>query len=93
MPAATFAESPSRVSVSPGDSIPDALQQLLHRLKEQRNVNLRASEDLSAEIKRRWRIASSEGHTSSSMLYEILEYGWNEWRRITAQVERTPVLK
>ena len=68
-------------------NVPDALQQFLHKIEEQHNLNLRSSEDLynlKSDLESRWRIACSEGYTSSTMLYEILEYGWKEWRRITA---------
>ena len=67
--------------------IPDALQQFLSRVEDQRNVNLLVSESLcslKADLESRWQIASSEGYTSSTMLYQILEYGWKEWRRIIA---------
>lgn len=93
MSAAMLEASPSVAAVSPEPSttashkIPDALQQLLHKIEEQRNVNLRMSEDLyslKADLESRWRTAASEGHTTSTMLNEILEYGWKEWRRITA---------
>lgn len=88
MSAATFGASPSVIPASPASSnIPGALQQFLDKIEEQRNVNQRVSNDLyslKADLESRWRIASSEGHTSSTMLYQILEYGWKEWRRITA---------
>ena len=93
MSAATREASPSVVAVSPatsttaGHKVPDALQQLLHKIEEQRNVNLRASEDLESlrgDLESRWRIASSEGYTSTTVLYQILEYGRKEWARITA---------
>jgi hypothetical protein len=90
MSAATLAPSPSVIAASPMTStnnIPDALQQFLHKIEEQGNVNLRTSEDLhslKSDLEGRWRSASSAGHTSSTMLYEILEYGWKEWQRITA---------
>ena len=74
-------------SVTPGYIVPDALQQVLRKIEDQRNVNQRASEDLrflKADLERRWRIASSAGLTSSTTLYQILEYGWREWRRLTA---------
>lgn len=48
---------------------------------------LRASERLyrlKADLENRWQIASSEGLTSSTTLYQVLEYGWNELLRITA---------
>jgi len=89
MSVATLAASPSVVAVSPatsttaGHKIPDALQRLLHKIEEQRNMNLRSSEDLyglKAELEGKWRIATSEGHSTSTMLYETLEYGWKEWR-------------
>ena len=79
MSAATLAPSPYNV--------PDALQQFLHKIEEQQNLNLHSSKDLyslKSDLESKWRLASSEGHTSSTMLYEILEYGWKEWRRITA---------
>ena len=72
---------------SPTASIPGALQQVLHRIEEQGHANLRASErlySLKADLENRWLIASSEGLTSSTMLYQVLEYGWKELRRITA---------
>lgn len=93
MSAAMLTASQAAVLVAPRTSttarsgLPGALQQFLHRIEEEHNVNPRAAEELSslrADLERRWRIAGSEGHTST-MLYEILEYGWNEWRRITAQ--------
>ena len=88
MPAAMLAASPSVIAASPGShAIPDALQQLLHLIEEQGNMNPRASEDLyrlKADLESRWQIASSEGHTSSTTLYEVLEYGWTECRRIAA---------
>ena len=76
MPAATLAQYPS-----PTASIPGALQQVLHRIEEQGNANLNS---LKADLENRWRVASSEGLTSSTMLYQILEYGWKELHRITA---------
>jgi len=88
MSVATLAATLSVIAASPGShAIPDALQQLLHMLEEQRNRNPRASEDLyrlKADLESRWRIASSEGHASSTTLYEVLEYGWTECRRIAA---------
>ena len=66
---------------------PDALQQFLNMIGEQRDLNLRVSQDLHRlkfDLENRWRIANSEGRSSSTMLYEILAYGWEEWRRITA---------
>jgi len=57
----------------------------LDKIEEQCDAH--TSEDfcsLKADPESRWRIAGSEGHTSSTILYEILEYGWREWRRITA---------
>jgi hypothetical protein len=92
MSAATLEASPSVVAVSSATSttashkIPEALQQLLHKIEAQCNMNLRISEDLyslQADLESKWRIAASEGHTTSTTLYEILEYGWKEWRRIT----------
>lgn len=92
MSAAMFTAPPAAALVALGTStaarsgLPGALQQFLHRIEEERNVNPRAAEELSslrADLECRWRIAGSEGHTST-MLYEILEYGWSEWRRITA---------
>jgi hypothetical protein len=68
-------------------NIPGALQQVLQRIEEQGNANLRASEllySLKADLENRWRMASSEGLTSSTMLYQVLEYGWEELLRITA---------
>ncbi|HEY6253949.1 MAG TPA: hypothetical protein VI685_28675 [Candidatus Angelobacter sp.] len=90
MSAATLEASPSVIeapmtSVTATYNMPDALQQLLDKIEEQRGVDLRASEDLyslKSDLERRWQIASSEGLTSSTMLYQILEYGWKEWRRI-----------
>jgi len=88
MSAATLAASPSVIPALSGSyNIPEALQQFLQKIEEQRNVNSRASEalySLKADLENRWRIADSEGLTSSNMLYEILEYAWKEWRRITA---------
>ena len=93
MPAAMLTASRSIIAGSPtaptsaSYTIPDALQQFFDKLEEQCNANLRTSEDLcslKANLESRWRIASSGGQTSSTMLYEILEYGWKEWRRITA---------
>jgi len=75
------------MSTTASHKIPDALQQLLDKIEEQRNMNLRISEDLyslKADLESKWRSAASEGHTTSTMLNEILEYGWKEWRRITA---------
>ena len=66
-------------------NIPGALQQVLHKIEEQGNANLRASEhlySLKADLENRWQIASSEGLTSSTMLYQVLEYGWEELLRI-----------
>ena len=93
MPAAMLEEVPSVIAASPMRSttatcnMPDALQQFLYKIEEQCKVDLRTSVDLyslKSVLESRWRIASSEGRTSSTMLYEILEYGWKEWRRITA---------
>ncbi|HKD13538.1 MAG TPA: hypothetical protein VKE71_03245 [Candidatus Angelobacter sp.] len=88
MSAATLAATLSVIAASPGShAIPDALQQLLHMLEEQRNKNPRSSEDLchlQTDLEHRWQIASSEGHASSTTLYEILEYGWTEWRKLAA---------
>lgn len=93
MSAAKATPSPSVVALSPRTitaasyKIPDALQQLLHKIEEQRTVNPPASEDLNSlrtDLENRWHTASSQGHTSSTSLYEILEYGWKEWRRIAA---------
>ena len=90
MTAVTLTASPSVTTASmppAAASIPGALRQFFHKIEEQRRVNLRVSEDLhclKADLESKWRIASSEGHTSSTLLYEILEHGWKEWRRITA---------
>lgn len=93
MSAVTLAASSPIIATSPTTSsavscdIPDALRQFLCKLEEQGSVDLRASADLDtlkADLKSMWQIASSEGLTSSTMLYQILEYGWKEWRRITA---------
>ena len=90
MSAASLAASPSTMAVSSRNStFPDALRQFLYKIEEQRNVNPRISEDLyrlKSALENRWRIASSEGRTSSTTLYEVLRYGWKEWQRITAQV-------
>ena len=86
MSAATLAASPT-MSTTASCTIPGALQHLLDKIEEQRNVNRRAFEvlySLKADLESKWRTASSEGHTSSTVLYEILEYGWREWRRRTA---------
>lgn len=90
MSAATLATSSpiatSRTaSTAASSDIPGALRQLLHKIEKQRNVNLGASADLyslRADLESRWQIASSEGDISSTMLYQLLEYGWKEWRRI-----------
>jgi len=85
MSAATLAAPVTAVS-SGSYNIPGALQQFLHRIEEQR-WNLPASEDLcnlKAALESRWRTASFEGHASSTTLYEILQHGWKEWRRLTA---------
>lgn len=101
MPAAMLTASQAAVLVAPRTStiarsgLPGALQQFLHRIEEERKVNPRAAEELSslrADVESRWRIAGSEGQTST-MLYEILEYGWNEWRRITAQENACNMLR
>ncbi|HEY6349849.1 MAG TPA: hypothetical protein VI636_10605 [Candidatus Angelobacter sp.] len=93
MTAAMLEEDPSVIAASPMMSttatcnMPGALQQFLHKIEEQRKVDLCSSENLyrlKSDLESRWRIASSEGRTSSTMLYEILEYGWKEWQRITA---------
>jgi hypothetical protein len=88
MSAVTLAPCPSVIPSSPtNSSVPGALQQVLHRIEEQGNANLRASErlhNLKADLENRWQIANSEGLTSSTMLYQVLEYGWKELRRITA---------
>lgn len=92
MSAATLAASTSLIAGLSAKSatatrIPDALQQFLHRIEEQCTLNPRASQDLDglkSDLESRWLIASSQGHTSSTMLYEILEYGWKEWQRITS---------
>lgn len=87
MSAVTLASS-SMIGTSPTASIiPDALQQFLRRIEEHRNANLRASEglhSLKVDLESRWRIASSEGDATSTVLYQILEFGWREWKRITA---------
>ena len=88
MSAASLAASPSVMEVSSRSyTIPDALRQFLHKIEEQRNATPRISEDLfslKSDLESRWRIASAEGRTSSTMLYETLRYGWREWQRITA---------
>lgn len=87
MSAATLASSSIIGTSRTASIIPDALQQFLCRIEEQRTANLRLSEDLyslKADLESRWRVASSEGHTTSTVLYQILEYGWREWRRITS---------
>lgn len=87
MSAVTLASSSMIGTSRTACAIPDALQQFLRRIEEQRTANLRLSEDLyslKADLESRWRIASSEGHTTSTVLYQLLEYGWREWRRITA---------
>lgn len=69
-------------------NIPGALQQVLYRIEEQGSANPRASErlySLKADLENRWRTASSEGLTSSTMLYQVLEYGWKELLKITAR--------
>lgn len=92
MSAVTFAASSTIVVTSRTTSsavpcdIPDALRQFLYKLEEQGSVDLCASPDLDAlkaDLENMWQIASSEGSTSSTVLYQILEYGWKEWRRIT----------
>lgn len=83
MSAAMLAPCPSPKTCN----IPGALQQVLHRIEEQGDANLRASErlySLKADLENRWQIASSEGLTSSTTLYQVLEYGWKELLRITA---------
>jgi hypothetical protein len=82
MSAATLAPSPSFIPASPDNcNIPGALQQFLQKIEEQGNANLTS---LKADVENKWRTASSEGLTSSTMLYEVLAYGWKELRRITA---------
>ena len=84
MSAATLSSLPTPSTIA---LVPDALQQFLNMIGEQRDLNLRISEDLhnlKFDLETRWRIANSEGRSSSTMLYEILAYGWEEWRRITA---------
>lgn len=83
MSAAVLAPAPSLKTCN----IPGALQQVLHKIEEQGNANLRASEllySLKTDLENRWQMASSEGLTSSTMLYQVLEYGWKELLRITA---------
>ena|SRR5579863_2689669 len=91
-PAHSLAAFPLEISAAPTEpvaticAIPDALQQLIQRIEERRNAHLRASEslrNLKNEIEKRWQIASSEGHTSSAMLAQVLETGWKQWKEIT----------
>ena len=88
MSAATF-QAPAIAAVptaAAGCSIPDALRQFLQMIEEQHDVSLPAADamySLKTDLESRWRIASSEGQTSTTTLYEILRYGWKEWRRIT----------
>ena len=90
MSAATF-QAPAiaavpTASATVGCSIPAALQQFLQMIGERRNVSPYASDalyGLKTDLESRWRVASSEGQTSTTTLYEILRYGWKEWRRIT----------
>lgn len=87
MSAATLASSSIIGTSCTASIIPDALQQFLRRIEEQRTANLRLSEELyslKADLESRWRVASSEGNATSTVLYQILEYGWREWRRITS---------
>ena len=86
MLAAMLASLPT-TSTTSCHNIPDALQQLLNIIEEQCDLNLRGSQELrnlKSDLENRWRIATSQGRSSSTMLYEILAYGWEEWRRITA---------
>ena len=86
MPAGMFAAFSSLTPASSGAyTVPDALQQLLHKIEERGSANPGASQDLyrlKSDLENRWQIASSEGHTSSTMLYEILEYGWTEMAKV-----------
>ena len=91
MSAVVLTASPAVIASSPTTprtgscTIPDALQQFLDKIEEQCNAH--TSRDfcsLKADLENRWGIASSQEHTSSTILYEILEYGWKEWQRITA---------
>jgi len=83
MSAATLAASV--IAASPGTyNVPGALRQFLHMIEQQR-WNLPFSDGLctlKADLENRWQTASSDGHTSSTTLYEILQYAWEEWQRI-----------
>jgi len=85
MSAVTLAASV--IAAAPGTyNIPGALQQFLHMIEKQRWI-LPASGDLcslKADLESRWRIASSDGRASSTTLYELLQYAWKEWQRLTA---------
>lgn len=84
MSAAMLASLPTTAT---SDHIPDALQQFLDMIEEQLNLRLSGSQDLrnlKSDLENKWRMANSEGRSSSTMLYEILAYGWEELRRITA---------
>jgi len=85
MSAATL--SASVIAAAPGTyKIPGALRQFLHMIEQQR-WNLPFSDDLcslKADLESRWRIATSDGHASSTTLYELLRDAWKEWQRLTA---------
>ena len=85
MSAVTLAAS--IIAARPGTyKMPGALQQFLYMIDQQR-WNLPASDDLcslKADLESRWQIASFEGQTSTETLYEILQYAWKEWQRLTA---------
>ena len=91
MSTVVLTASPAVIASSPTTprtgscTIPDALQQFLDKIAEQCNAHTFTDFcSLKADLESRWRIACSQGHTSSTILYEILEYGWKEWQRITA---------
>ena len=78
MSAAMLASLPT-TSTATSCNIPDALQQFLNMIEEQLNLSLDGSQDLStlkSDLENKWRMANSEGRSSSTLLYEILTYGW-----------------
>ena len=80
MSAVTLAASV--IAAGPGTyQMPDALQQFLRMIDQQRSNDLCS---LKADLESRWQIASSDGLTSSTTLYELLQYAWKEWQRLTA---------
>ena len=91
MSAATF-QAPAiaavpTASATVGHNVPAALLQFLQMIEERHNVSPSASDawySLKTDLESRWRVASSEGQTSTTTLYLILQHGWKEWRRITS---------